>query len=338
MKIAIVTDAWHPQTNGVVTTLTQTARCLAELGHEVRVFGPDGLRSVPLPTYSEIRLVVRPRRRLRRRLLEFQPDAVHVATEGSMGFAARRICLRLTWPFTTSYDTRYPQYVRARFPVPLSFTYALLRRFHSPSRCTMVPTQFMRRELEARSFDHVAVWSRGVDTDMFRPREKSFLAAPRPVFMYMGRVAPEKNIGSFLSLELPGSKYVVGDGPSRKTLEQRFPRTRFTGYKHGDELVAHLAAADVFVFPSRTDTFGLVLLEAMACGVPVAAYPVAGPADVVRQGVSGYLDEDLQRAALRAIDLDPGTCREEALKRSWMAATEQFVSNLRPRMRLSLAA
>jgi glycosyltransferase involved in cell wall biosynthesis len=328
VKIAIVTDAWHPQTNGVVKTLSTTADGLRSLGHEVAVIEPGLFRTFPCPTYPEIRLSWFPARTLDRLLAESAPEAIHIATEGPLGAAARRWCLRRRLAFTTSYHTQFPEYLRARAPIPLALSYAHLRRFHSAAARTLVATPTMQRQLEARGFHNIVRWTRGVDVDLFRPRDKGFLQLPRPIAMYLGRVAVEKNIEAFLRLDLPGTKVVVGDGPARAALEASYPAARFVGYKFGEELAAHLAAADVFVFPSRTDTFGLVLLEAMACGVPVAAYPVAGPIDVVRPNVTGVLDEDLRAAALGALQLDPTQCRAYALDHTWEVATRQFLSHL----------
>jgi glycosyltransferase involved in cell wall biosynthesis len=255
---------------------------------------------------------------------------VHIATEGPLGQAARRWCLRQGMPYTTSYHTRFPQYVRARFPVPLRWSYAFLRRFHNTAVRVMVATEHLRQELRARGFDNLVTWTRGVDTTLFRPQDKGFLSDPRPIQMYVGRVAVEKNLDAFLELRTPGTRYVVGGGPALEALKAKYPRAVFTGYKYGEELARYLAAADVFVFPSRTDTFGIVLLEAMACGVPVAAYPVVGPIDVVSQGVSGYLDERLGVAVERALSLSPQDCRRHALGYTWERATRQFLSNLAP--------
>ncbi len=330
MKIAVVTDAWHPQVNGVVRTLGQTADHLTQLGHDVRFITPQEFRTYPCPTYPSIRLAVWPKRGVRRALLGFRPQAVHIATEGPLGHAARALCLRGSVPFTTSYHTQFPEYVRARFPLPIEWSYAYLRRYHSAAARTMVATPSMRRRLEERGFRNLAIWARGVDSTLFQPGPKSLLAGPRPIAMYMGRVAVEKNIEAFLNLDLPGTKYVVGDGPDLEQLRSRYRDVRFVGQKIGQELAAHLAAADVFVFPSLTDTFGLVLLEAMACGVPVAAYPVTGPIDVVQDGKTGVLHEDLQRAVLGALKLDPADCVAYARQHSWRNWTERFVSLLEP--------
>lgn len=328
MKIALVSDAWAPQTNGVVKTLTMTVAGLEALGHEVRVFHPGLYRTLPCPGYAEIRLALLPYRKLAAALDEFAPDTVHIATEGPLGLAARRWCLRRGLQFTTSYHTQFPEYLRARLPIPLSVSYAYLRRFHGSAARTMVATPSMQRQLQERGFRNLVRWSRGVDVTLFKPSPTPMPDLPRPVALYLGRVSVEKNIEAFLSLDLPGSKVVVGDGPARAALEARYPQARFLGYRFGEELAGIVAAADVFVFPSRTDTFGLVLLEAMACGVPVAAYPVTGPIDVVRQGVTGVLDEDLQAATLAALKLDRKACRAQALENTWELATRQFLSHL----------
>jgi glycosyltransferase involved in cell wall biosynthesis len=331
VKIAIVTDAWRPQTNGVVQTLSTTAEKLHELQHDVHVIEPNQFRTLPCPTYPEIRLAWFPSRRVASLLKEFDPDALHIATEGPLGLAARRWCLRHEMPFTTSYHTQFPEYVRARAPIPLALSYAHLRRFHGAAKRTMIATPTMQRQLELRGFRNLVRWTRGVNVELFRPRAKTFLQLPRPIFMYVGRVAVEKNIDAFLALDLPGTKVIVGDGPARKQIQAQYPATMFTGFKYGEALAAHIAAADVFVFPSLTDTFGLVLLEALSCGVPVAAFPVTGPIDVVQDGKTGVLHRDLRTAALQALALSPTECRDFALRHTWDAATQQFLANLAPR-------
>jgi glycosyltransferase involved in cell wall biosynthesis len=328
MKLAIVTDAWEPQVNGVVTTLTRTRAELERLGHAVAVVSPSGFRTVPCPTYPEIRLALLPRRRLEASLAELEPDAVHVATEGPLGITARRYCSANGLSFTASYHTQFPQYVRKRLPIPESWSYAFLRHHHRHASRTLVATEQQRRDLVEHGFTNVVIWSRGVDSETFRPLGRGQLAAPRPIWMYAGRVAVEKNLDAFLRLDLAGTKVVVGDGPDRLALAKRYPEAVFTGYRFGQELARYLSAADVFVFPSRTDTFGLVMLEAMACGTPVAAYPVTGPIDVVTSGVDGVLDEDLAKAATAALKLDREACRRTALKRSWQRASAQFLSHL----------
>jgi len=328
MKILIVTDAWRPQTNGVVSTLSHTAECLRGFGHEVRLITPEGFRTFPCPSYPEIRLAVFPGARVAEIIEEFDPHAVHIATEGSLGLAARRYCIRHGLYFTTSYHTQFPQYLRSRFPIPLRATYRWLRGFHGAARACMVSTRTLQTELEHWGFRNVVRWQRGVDTQLFRPGAKSFLDLPRPIAVYVGRLAVEKNVDAFLDMPWPGSKLVIGDGPERARLQERYPEGVFVGYRYGEDLVAHLAASDVFVFPSRTDTFGLVNLEAMACGVPVAAYPVTGPIDVVEDGVTGALNESLSRAAHRALLLSPAACRERALRSSWTHCSREFESNL----------
>jgi glycosyltransferase involved in cell wall biosynthesis len=328
MKILIVTDAWRPQTNGVVSTLSHTVDSLRGFGHEVRLITPEGFRTVPCPSYPEIRLALFPGAQVARTIASFDPDAVHIATEGSLGLAARRYCLRSGLYFTTSYHTQFPEYLRSRLPVPVRLTYRWLRYFHGAARACMVSTRGMQAQLEQRGFRNVVRWQRGVDTQLFRPGPKEFLSLPRPIAVYVGRLAVEKNIDAFLTMPWQGSKLVVGDGPERARLQATYQDVAFAGYRFGADLVAHLAAADVFVFPSRTDTFGLVNLEAMACGLPVAAYPVTGPIDVVDDGVTGALDEDLSRAAQRALTLDPVACRERALRSSWERCSREFEGNL----------
>jgi glycosyltransferase involved in cell wall biosynthesis len=329
MRIALATDAWSPQTNGVVHTLSITVAGLEQAGHIVGVVEPATFRTVPCPTYREIRLAILPYRELAKRLDRFAPDAVHIATEGPLGLAARRWCRRRGRPFTTSYHTQFPEYLRARAPIPVSLTYAHLRRFHGAASRTLVATPSMLRQLADRGFRNLALWSRGVDTTLFRPRAKDTrLALPRPLWLYFGRVAVEKGIEDFLQLDVAGTKLVVGGGPAEAELRTRYPDAVFLGFHHGEALAELVAEADVFVFPSRTDTFGLVLLEAMACGVPVAAYPVTGPIDVVENGVTGVLDPDLRSAALAALKLDPAACRRHALRFTWEAATRQFLAQL----------
>jgi glycosyltransferase involved in cell wall biosynthesis len=328
MRIALATDAWSPQINGVVRTLAITVAELARAGHAVKVVHPGLFRTLPCPTYPEIRLALFPYRKLALKLAQFRPDAVHIATEGPVGAAAHRWCRRHRQPFTTSYHTQFPEYVRARAPVPLAVTYAHLRRFHGAAARTLVATPSMRRQLEDRGFRNLALWTRGVDTALFRPREPRQSDQRRPLWLYFGRVAVEKGIEDFLELDVPGTKLVVGGGPAEAELRARYPQAVFTGFRYGEELAELVAQADVFVFPSRTDTFGLVLLEAMACGVPVAAYPVTGPIDVVVNGVTGVLDEDLRAAALGALRLDRAACRLHAEGFTWSAATQQFLAHL----------
>jgi glycosyltransferase involved in cell wall biosynthesis len=326
----IVTDAWFPQTNGVVRTLAQTAACLTRFGHDVRTITPCDFPSIACPTYPEIRLSLFPSKKIESSIAEFAPQALHIATEGPLGICARRLCLKSGIRFTTSYHTQFPQYVRARFPVPLNLSYGVLRRFHAAAVRCMVSTASLRNELKARGFENLASWRRGVDTELFKPGPKDFLKLPRPIAAYVGRVAVEKNIDAFLSMPWHGSKIIIGDGPERTRLERQYRCATFAGYRFGEDLASHLAAADVMVFPSRTDTFGLVNLEAMACGVPVAAYPVTGPIDVIKDGVTGALDVDLAAAALRALNVDPKACRAYALKSGWDVSSREFENNLVP--------
>jgi len=336
MRILVVSDAWHPQVNGVVRTLDALKGGLEEDGHQVVLVTPDRFRSIPCPSYPEIRLALKPGRKVARLIEAAQPCAVHIATEGPLGWAARRYCIRRNVPFTTAYHTKFPEYIRARWRVPLRVSYAVMRRFHGPATRIMVATQNIENELSARGFNNIARWSRGVDTDLYRPRPEAkgehgpFAGLPRPIHLYVGRVAVEKNVEAFLSLDLPGSKVVIGDGPQIDELKRKFPATVFTGVKTGPELALHYSAADLFVFPSRTDTFGLVLLEALASGLPVAAYPVPGPLDVIGSTGPGVLSEDLAAAAKQALGISPEACRAHALLFSWSASTQQFVGNLEP--------
>jgi glycosyltransferase involved in cell wall biosynthesis len=329
-RLAIVTDAWWPQVNGVVNTLMHTRAALTERGYQVTLLTPQDHPTLPCPSYPEIRLALRPAPRLHARLDALQPDHIHIATEGPLGLAARSWCLRRGRAFTSSYHTQFPEYIRKRLPVPLAVSYVFVRRFHNAAARTMVATSSQEAVLKRWRFRNIVRWTRGVDTSLFSPEDCAPLNVPRPVFAYAGRVAVEKNLEAFLSLDLPGTKCVIGDGPALKALRERFPQALFTGYKFGKELARLLAAADVFVFPSRTDTFGLVMLEALACGVPVAAFPVTGPVDVVENGVTGVLSEDLHAAALAAVRLDRARCRAEALKHTWAESSRQFSDNLVP--------
>ncbi len=330
MRILLVTDAWSPQINGVVVTLANTVAWLERWGHDVHVLSPEGFRTMPMPTYPEIPLAVFPGREVRRRIVEVNPDAIHIATEGPLGNAARAFCVRQGLAFTTAYHTCFPEYVKPRFGIPLAWTYAFMRRFHARSSAVLVATPAIRELLEKHGFRNLAEWSRGVDTDLFQPGPERFRDLRRPVFLYVGRVSIEKNLPAFLGLDLPGTKVVVGDGPARRELERRFPDAIFAGARTGKDLASYYRRADVFVFPSRTDTFGLVMAEAMACGTPVAAYPVRGPVDVVKDGVSGVLDSDLGAAAMSALALERDKVARYAERFSWELSTRQFVRNLVP--------
>lgn len=330
MRILIATDAWPPQVNGVVVALANTIPRLRRLGHEVEVISPEGMRTMPTPTYPEIPLAILPGREVARRIETAAPDAIHIATEGPIGAAARRYCLRRGLRFTTAYHTCFPEYIRLRAGIPLAWTYAWMRRFHSAASNVLVATATLRETLEARGFERLFEYPLGVDLGLFHPSPDRFTGLPRPVFTYVGRVAAEKNLPAFLALDLPGTKLVVGDGPARVKLEKRFPDARFVGYQTGAELAGFYQRSDVFVFPSRTETFGLVMLEAMACGVPVAAFPVRGPLDVVQDPATGVLAEDLRRAALEALGLERGRGRAYAERFPWDKSCERFLAHLVP--------
>ena len=333
MKIAMVTDAWEPQVNGVVRTLKSTARELQKMGHTVEMITPLEFKTLPCPTYPDIRLSLFPGGKVRRRLDELDADAIHIATEGPLGLAARRFALRHGIPFTTAYHTRFPEYIKARVAMPLSWSYGFLRWFHGPSKAVMAPTLVVKKDLEAWGFTNVALWSRGVDLDIFKPGKSNRLNTEPPIFLYVGRVAVEKNIEAFLALDLPGSKWVAGAGPALSGIRMRYPGVNFLGVLNQWELAEVYSSANVFVFPSKTDTFGLVLLEAMACGLPVAAYPVTGPLDVLGDCKGGVMHEDLRTACLAALDLKREDAAAHASKFSWRAATEEFIANLHPRDR-----
>ncbi len=331
LRILIVSDAWLPQVNGVVRTLSIVAEHLRAAGDTVEVIGPDRFVNLPMPGYAEIRLAVAPARRLRALVEAFAPDVVHIATEGPLGWAMRALCRRRGWPFTTAFHTRFPDYLHARTRIPRAWSWAVMRRFHEAGAGTFAATRSLREELASRGFTKLRAWTRGVDLARFRPEPRDpWEGLLRPVFLYAGRVAVEKNIAAFLALDLPGSKVVVGDGPARPGLQARFPGAHFTGYRDNGLLARSYAGADVFVFPSRTDTFGLVLLEALAAGTPVAAFPVTGPRDVVTDARIGALDEDLRAACLRALDCDRGACRAHAEAWSWEACAAQFRAALVP--------
>ena len=328
MRILVATDAWHPQVNGVVRTLTSMARSASALGEEISFLTPEGFPSMALPTYPGLRIALPNRREIARRIEAASPDAVHIATEGPVGWAVRGYCRRRKLAFTTSYTTRFPEYVAVRTGIPASVGYAVLRHFHAAASMTMVAADSLRQELGSRGFRKLGFWTRGVDTELFTPDDPAELDLPRPIFMTMGRVAVEKNLDAFLALDLPGSKVVIGDGPQKAALRQKYPKARFLGEKKGRDLSAHLAAADVFVFPSLTDTFGVVQLEALACGTPVAAFPVTGPLDVIGDRPIGALGADLRSACIRALAMSREACRNFALERSWESSARQFIGNL----------
>lgn len=334
MRILIVTDAWEPQVNGVVRTLKSTRHHLQAAGHTVELLTPQDFTTLPCPTYPEIRLALLPGRGVARRIEAFSPDALHIATEGPLGIAARRWARRHNFPFTSAYHTRFPEYVQARFGVPLAWTYRFLRWFHNASEAVMAPTPVVRDDLQANGIQHVVLWSRGVDLEVFRPQPSHVLDTAHPIFLYVGRVAVEKNVQAFLELDLPGSKWVAGEGPQLAELRSRYPGVNYLGVLSQAELAKVYASADVFVFPSKTDTFGLVLLEAMACGLPVAAYPVTGPIDVLGgcpAGQAAALNDDLRTACMEALKVSRDSARAWAERFSWQAASAQFVSHLHPR-------
>jgi glycosyltransferase involved in cell wall biosynthesis len=327
MRILIATDAWYPQVNGVVRTLSSLAASARKLGVDICFLTPEGFPSFPLPTYPGLRLAIPRGGEIGRRIRQAEPDAIHIATEGTIGHRVRTYCRYHGRPFTTSYTTRFPEYIAARSPIPESWTYAALRRFHSAASITMVATASLMAELRGRGFCNLGMWTRGVDTDLFRPERAIALNLPRPIFICVGRLAVEKNLEAFLALDLPGTKVVVGNGPQEAELRQRFPSVKFLGLLEQETLAAHLAAADVFVFPSRTDTFGVVQLEALACGVPVAAFPVTGPKDVLGNHPVGALNTNLQAACLEALKVSRSACRAFALSRSWETSARQFISH-----------
>lgn len=327
MKILIATDAWVPQVNGVVRTYQRLEEELIKLGHEVFYITPSDFYTVPCPTYPEIRLSFVRQKSVSEFIHKYQPDAIHVATEGPIGWATRRACLKRGFGFTTAYHTRFPEYVTERVYLPLSFLYRFVRTFHNAGDGIMVATNSLKNELFDRGFSPLKSWTRGVNTEFFKPRDCRLFGNEK-VALYVGRVAPEKNLDAFLKLDLGVTKVVVGDGPYLKHLKRAYHDVIFTGAKEGEELSQCYSSADVFVFPSLTDTFGIVLLEAMASGVPVAAYPVTGPIDVVEDGVTGCLRDDLGLAIKNALELDRDVCRTKALEFSWQRCAELFVENL----------
>jgi glycosyltransferase involved in cell wall biosynthesis len=330
-RILIASDAWHPQVNGVVRTLDTAVSALRARGETVEVVEPSQYFTWPVPFYPEIRLTLSWPRRIRERVRRFRPDHVHLATEGPIGFSVRRACRLFGWRFTTSYHTKFPEYLHEHARVPADWSYCYLRWFHNGAAATMTATPSLEAELTARGFrGPFRRWSRGVDLSQFGPRPKSGSLA-RPVMLYAGRVSAEKNLDAFLSLDVPGTKVVVGDGPAKAEWEAKYPAAIFRGVLRGEALAAAYADADVFVFPSRTDTFGIVLIEALASGVPVAAYPVTGPLDIVTRPELGALNDDLATAVRKALRTgDPAACGAEGRTYTWERSVDQFRSNLVP--------
>ena len=337
MKILIITDAWFPQVNGVVRTLFKTRECLIAAGHDVEMITPEPFFSVPLPSYPEIRIAPFANSAVQKKIRDYEPDALHIATEGPLGLAARRYAVKINMPFTTAYHTRFPEYVKARTGIPLSVSYAFLRWFHKKSERVMVPTPAVITALKDWRIGNPVLWPRGVDLDLFSPGRASFPRKKNPVYLSIGRVAVEKNLEAFLSLDLEGEKWVVGDGPDLVSLKKKYPDVTFFGMKSMEELPDYYRSADVFVFPSKTDTFGLVMLEAMGCGLPVAAYPVDGPIDVLGNTKSAVMDNDLKKACESALHISRKSARKYAENFSWQSATEIFASHLETRLKNSTA-
>jgi len=327
MRILVATDAWHPQVNGVVRTLAMMAEAAKTFGVDVSFVTPQSFRTFAMPSYPDLRLALPGPSKIARLIEDARPDSIHIATEGPIGMLVRRYCRDNELPFTTSFHTRFPEYISARLPIPESWIWAALRWFHGTSQAVMAATPALASELRARGFRNVVLWPRGVDTGQFHPRAAD-LGLPRPVFLCVGRVAVEKNLEAFLELDLPGTKVIVGDGPARAALARKYPQTVFVGSRQGEELAGAYAAADVFVFPSRTDTFGLVLLEALASGLPVAAFPVTGPRDVIGNEPVGVLNEDLRYACLSALTISRQACLDFAAKHTWETSARAFVDNM----------
>jgi glycosyltransferase involved in cell wall biosynthesis len=326
----IVTEAWDPQVNGVVRTLKMTTRELTRLGHEVKVVSPSMFLNVPCPTYPEIRLALATRSQVRKVIDEFAPDVLHIATEGPLGWAARGVAVSRGWRFSTGYHSRFPEYVHMRIRLPLSISYSILRKFHNAGVATMVPTPAMLNTLNETGFTKGVLWSRGVNAEVFHVEGEKLARTDKPVFLYVGRLAVEKSVEDFLSLDLPGEKWVAGEGPSGAELRKKYPNAKWFGVLTGEELATIYRSADVMVFPSKTDTFGLVMIESMACGTPVAAFPVTGPIDVLGENSEGgVMHHDLKQACLDALKLDRSKVAEFAKRYSWAAATQQFLSSLK---------
>ena len=327
MRILVATDAWHPQVNGVVRTLTNMAEAARAFGVEISFLTPQSFRTFAMPSYPDLRLALPRPARIARLIADASPDSIHIATEGPIGLLVRRYCRQHKLPFTTSFHTRFPEYISARLPIPEPWIWRALRAFHGPSQAVMAATPALAGELRARGFRNVVLWPRGVDAGQFHPRAAD-LGLPRPVFLCVGRVAVEKNLEAFLDLDLPGTKVIVGDGPARAALTRKYPQAVFLGARQGEELAQAYAAADVFVFPSKTDTFGLVLLEALASGLPVAAFPVTGPRDVIGNEPVGALNDDLRIACLTAVTISPQACLAFAARHTWEASARAFVENI----------
>jgi glycosyltransferase involved in cell wall biosynthesis len=327
MRILVATDAWHPQVNGVVRTLAMMAEAAKTFGVEVSFLTPQSFRTFAMPSYRDLRVALPYQAKITRLVEDARPDSIHIATEGPIGLLVRRYCRKHGLPFTTSFHTRFPEYISARLPIPESWIWAALRAFHGPSQAVMAATPALANELRTRGFRNVVLWPRGVDARHFHPRAVD-LGLPRPVFLCVGRVAVEKNLEAFLELDLPGTKLIVGDGPARAALARDYPQAVFLGARHGEALAEAYAAADVFVFPSKTDTFGLVLLEALASGLPVAAFPVTGPRDVIGAAPVGALNDDLRAACLSALTISPQACLEFAAEHTWEASARAFVENI----------
>ena len=327
MRIFIATDAWRPQVNGVVSTLERMTQAAAEFGAKFDFLTPQGMWTAPMPTYPDIRLAITSLGRIKQRIEEADPDHIHIATEGPIGWLTRRYCIKHKRTFTTSYHTRFPEYIKARIGLPERLTYAGLRYFHAPSAAVMAPTAFIGDDLTRRGFSRVRLWTRGVNHALFRPRANPVLDLPRPIFLSVGRVAVEKNLEALLDLNLPGSTVVVGDGPARAWLQRRYTHAHFLGAMQGEALAKVYASADVFVFPSRTDTFGIVLIEALASGLPVAAFPAPGPIDVVGPG-AGVLSEDLRAACMEALTIPREAAREYSMRYTWKESARQFLENI----------
>ena len=327
MRILVATDAWHPQVNGVVRTLTNMAEAARAFGVEISFLTPQSFRTFAMPSYPDLRLALPYQAKIARLIAEARPESIHIATEGPIGLLVRRYCRKNQLPFTTSFHTRFPEYISARLPIPEAWIWRALRAFHGPSQAVMAATPALAGELRARGFRNVVLWPRGVDAGQFHPRAAD-LGLPRPVFLCVGRVAVEKNLEAFLDLDLPGTKVIVGDGPARAALTRKYPQAVFLGARQGKELAEAYAAADAFVFPSKTDTFGLVLLEALASGLPVAAFPVTGPRDVIGNEPVGALNDDLRIACLTAVTISPQACLAFAARHTWEASARAFVENI----------